>query len=51
MKVQRKLNFYMYKWLFGVKPYIVAIFFGNNAKNVPNITLSRAFLLSILHSG
>ena len=25
-KVQRKLNFYMYKWLFGVKPYIIAYF-------------------------
>jgi hypothetical protein len=23
-KVQRKLDFYMYKWLFGVKPYIIA---------------------------
>ena len=25
-KVQRKLNFYMYKWLFRVKPYIIALF-------------------------
>ena len=23
-KVQRELNFYTYKWLFGVKPYIIA---------------------------
>ena len=26
-KVQRELNFYTYKWLFGVKPYIIAIDF------------------------
>ena len=26
-KVQRELNFYTYKWLFGVKPYIIAFLY------------------------
>ena len=28
-KVQLPLDFYMYKWLFGVKPYIIALFCAN----------------------
>lgn len=33
-KVQRKLNFYTYKWLFRVKPYIIALFFMDKLRDV-----------------
>jgi len=41
-KVQRKLNFYMYKWLFGVKQYIIAFYFA--LASFPPIYIIRSML-------